>query len=278
MSSSKVKAHEISMRSIVGMDRLSESLQTCCHLVAQERGKVHLDSIFRRPPGANIDKDIYGFRQDRSQIPKDYKRFPEGVEDFLPMFGELKVGRSDFTILIYIASNDANHARMRKLVGHAFSETALREQQPFVQEYVSELIAQLKSRVEKSPTTPLDLNEWLELLSFDVISDLTFGESLHGLEAGAKGDYIENIYMGCKMMPVILMGWDYTLVKWLIQLMFKLPSVRMAREGDAADTEAKVERRKARKDQARKDFMTYVRDHPHSFLLTTEPDLDPPIQ
>ena len=99
---------------------------------------------------------------------------------------------------------------------------------------------------------------WLDLLCFDVLHDLTFGESFDGVKTGKVDPYLDNIYMGCRMTPVVLMMWDYTIVKWALALMSQLPSIKNTQEGDKIVQDAKIAKRTALKDDARKDFMTYV--------------------
>ena len=60
------------------------------------------------------------------------------------------------------------------------------------------------------------------------------------------------------MTPVMAMAWDYDAVKYALQLMFNLPSVKIAQDGDKVTVQSKVDRRIALKDDTRKDFMTYV--------------------
>ena len=50
-----------------------------------------------------------------------------------------------------------NHARMRRLISHAFSDKALREQEGFLQGYVELLIKGLK---ENAPRGSVDLVKW----------------------------------------------------------------------------------------------------------------------
>jgi cytochrome P450 len=51
----------------------------------------------------------------------------------------------------FITANDVDHARMRRVLGNAFSEKALREQEPILQKYVRLLIKRLKEKAEGKP-------------------------------------------------------------------------------------------------------------------------------
>lgn len=58
-----------------------------------------------------------------------------------------------------LTADRENHARMRRLISHAFSEKALREQEGFLQQYVDLLIKGLKEHVDE-PQNMLSLYNW----------------------------------------------------------------------------------------------------------------------
>jgi hypothetical protein len=76
---------------------------------------------------------------------------------------------------------DANsHSRQRKPVPHAFSDKALREQEHAVKHYVSLLIEKLEQDANKHDGA-VNLVSWFNFTTFDVMVELTFGESLNQL-------------------------------------------------------------------------------------------------
>ncbi|KAL8952963.1 MAG: hypothetical protein Q9222_001139 [Ikaeria aurantiellina] len=83
---------------------------------------------------------------------------------------------------ILVADRDV-HTRQRRLLSHAFSESALREQEPILALYASKLLDQLSV---KSQQGPLDIVAWLTFASFDLIGHMSFGENFGCLD---KGDY-----------------------------------------------------------------------------------------
>lgn len=101
-------------------------------------------------------KEIYGFRKDKTQLPKDHAVLPLPEDNYTSI----------------IASNDADHARMRRLLSHAFSPKALEDQEGFIGEYVDLLIKRLHEHSEK----PQDMMAWFNWTTFDLIGDLAFGE------------------------------------------------------------------------------------------------------
>jgi cytochrome P450 len=81
-------------------------------------------------------------------------------------------------------SNDVDHARMRRLVSHAFSEKALRDQEPILQEYVNLLVSTLNSVAKSGKQT--DIVEWFIWTTFNLTGDLSSGESFGCLQNAAS--------------------------------------------------------------------------------------------
>lgn len=79
-----------------------------------------------------------------------------------------------------LSADDGNHARIRRGVAHAFSPRSLAEQEPLVHSYVDLLVRKLSDVAESR--VPAEMGRWFHMASFDIIADLTFGESLGGLE------------------------------------------------------------------------------------------------
>ncbi|KAK6226055.1 benzoate 4-monooxygenase cytochrome P450 [Colletotrichum tabaci] len=80
-----------------------------------------------------------------------------------------------------LTADDANHARIRRGVAHAFSPRSLAEQEPLIHEYVDKLMRRLADVAESR--TPTEIGRWFHITSFDIIGDLTFGQSLGGLDS-----------------------------------------------------------------------------------------------
>ena len=67
---------------------------------------------------------------------------------------------------LFNAEKDADHSRMRRVLNHAFSEKAMREQEPLIQEYVNLL---MRSLHEAAVNGPLNIVSWYELVAFDIV-------------------------------------------------------------------------------------------------------------
>ena len=87
-----------------------------------------------------------------------------------------------------------DHHRQRKIISHAFSPRALQEQEYILQKWIDKLITRLHDQGKE-----VDICEWYNYLTFDVIGDLCFGESLHCLETAENHPWIAAIFPGIKI-------------------------------------------------------------------------------
>ncbi len=101
-----------------------------------------------------------------------------------------------------LTANDADHSRMRRLLSHAFSEKALKESQPIVQSYVDVLISRLHEQTKGTAQGKVDFTKWYNWTSFDIIGDLTFGESFDCLKDSAYHPWVTKVYDGIKAMTL----------------------------------------------------------------------------
>jgi cytochrome P450 len=75
---------------------------------------------------------------------------------------------------ILTVESDVEHSRMRRVLAHAFSEKAMREQEPLIQQYIDMLIESLHIAAKKGP---VDVVQWYEFVTFDIIGkSLTSGK------------------------------------------------------------------------------------------------------
>ncbi|KAF1924082.1 cytochrome P450 [Didymella exigua CBS 183.55] len=88
----------------------------------------------------------------------------------------------------------AEHARIRRIFKPAFSDRALKEQEPLLLKYVEKLISNLKRDVSKDPDHKFDIVKQYNFTTFDVMGDLTFGESLHMLDDSKYDPWVAVIF------------------------------------------------------------------------------------
>lgn len=76
-----------------------------------------------------------------------------------------------------------NHARMRKVLNHAFSDRAFRDHEPVVDAYIDLLITRLHEQIqERGGAAKVDVLDWYSWLAFDIIGDLSFGDKFECLQ------------------------------------------------------------------------------------------------
>jgi cytochrome P450 len=79
-------------------------------------------------------------------------------------------------------ANDADHARQRRALSHAFSTKALLEQEYIVKNYVN--VFSKKMREFAAQDGVVDVTDWFAYTTFDVIGDMALGEPFGCLENG----------------------------------------------------------------------------------------------
>lgn len=160
--------------------------------------------------------------------------------------------------MIISESNDVDHARIRKLIAHAFSEAALREQEGLLTSHTDRLISRLKDQINGPAEGKVDLRNWYNFLTFDVIGDLCLGESFHALATGEYHFWITDIFQALKFWRVMRFGNTYPLFGFLLRVFMALvPSVEEKRDAFFKLPTTKVEKR-LKTETNRKDFMSYV--------------------
>ncbi|KAF1993248.1 cytochrome P450 [Amniculicola lignicola CBS 123094] len=115
---------------------------------------------------ANSWKDIYGFRTGHRPFIKS--PFYDG--------GSF----ADQAHSIVSERDPAEHGVMRKYLSHAFSDKSLKEQEYLIAERVDLFIEQVGQFGAKEGG--IDFVKWFNLLTFDIIGSLAFGEPFGGLE------------------------------------------------------------------------------------------------
>ena len=73
---------------------------------------------------------------------------------------------------------------MRRYISHAFSDRSLQEQEPLITKTIDKFI----ERVGKKGNAPkgFDIGKSFEIMTFDIIGDLAFGQNFGGMERGER--------------------------------------------------------------------------------------------
>jgi cytochrome P450 len=158
-----------------------------------------------------------------------------------------------------IIANDEDHTRFRKALSHAFSEKALRDQEPLLKVYIDLMIEKMKSVAASE--TPTDMVKWYNLTTFDILGDLAFGESFDGLKNNTLHSWVAMLFQSVKFLTVMRAAQQHPFImKLLIPLMPK--SFTRAKEEHTAFTKKVVMKRVYDKTlHGRPDFMDSMLKH-----------------
>ncbi|KAI4700785.1 hypothetical protein J4E81_003749 [Alternaria sp. BMP 2799] len=146
--------------------------------------RVNHDELSFTDP--NSWKDIYGHGS-------------KGTAGHVPQKAWMRYGTTPNRELSLIIAPDPDHSRQRKIFTPAFSDRALKQQEPLFVKYVDKLVSSMKNTIEKNPTAKFDMVRMYNFTTFDIMGDLTFGEPLHMLDNAEYDPWVRIIFASLKM-------------------------------------------------------------------------------
>lgn len=186
-------------------------------------------------------KDIYGHAAARKFLKVGYGEALPGVHS------------------IVTAADPEIHTRQRRLISHAFSDTALREQEEVVISYVNLLVKTLKEKAAKPADAVVNLVRWFDFTTFDLIGDLSFGESFGCLDVDAYHPWVETLLQVVVAVTFIHVASFYSPLDKILMSMAPKKAMEI-RDNHTAMSMEKVHRRlKLHTDRA--DFWKYILRH-----------------
>lgn len=151
-------------------------------------------------PDAWRDIHGYGTKESRKSIgsvpPKHWPFYPKSVNGVEPIITDEDIDE---------------HARARRIFAPAFSDRALTKQAPLFTKYADKLVNKL--REGNTDGNKWDIVRMYNYTTFDVMADLTFGESMHMLE-NAEVSQIFHFRTDTNCIQVRSMGKDHV-VSWI---------------------------------------------------------------
>ncbi|KAK3301896.1 cytochrome P450 [Chaetomium strumarium] len=189
--------------------------------------------------------DIYGFRQNHKTFIKS---------DFYD--GGPFASRGVHSIVSERGVDE--HALMRRHLSHAFSDHSLSEQEALVAETVDRFIRVVGERGAREGG--FDMGKGLEMMTFDIIGDLAFGETFGGVESDQPHPWI-SIAMGALRQGAL--ADTFKRFPTAAEVFLALFPGKMAKliEDTKNNEELAIgltNKRIQRHDSARKDFMTRI--------------------
>ena len=184
-------------------------------------------------------RDIYGYRPADSQMNKDPNFFGP------PRFGAPSI----------IDSNYTDHSRFRRLLSHAFSDRALREQEPLLQRYINLLIQRLHERCSNG-AEPLDMVKWYNWTTFDIIGDLAFGDAFGCLKDSTYHPWVSIIFDNIKAVSRLNQARRYPSLQGFLARFIPQHSMAALRQHVVMTGEKVMQR--LEKTDPRPDFLDHI--------------------
>ncbi|KAI1812285.1 putative cytochrome P450 [Poronia punctata] len=205
--------------------------------------------VFRVSPGelsfASLQsyKDIYGFPSPGSvQCIKS---------DFYDIFGN-----GFGTGCIGSERNPKIHAKKKKNLLAAFSAKALAAQEDTIHRCIDGFVSKIGRVDADSKKRGINLVEWFEMSSFDLLGEMAFGESFGCIESGKHHFWIDLVLQHVREISLMDNLRRFTLFSGLSR--WVLPSLIMSvRSKHTQYTRAKVQRR-LESTSSRQDFLTNI--------------------
>ncbi|PMD45048.1 cytochrome P450 [Hyaloscypha variabilis F] len=174
-----------------------------------------------------------------------------------PQWGNRPPGVEAYNL---ISAGVADHARFRKAIGAAFSDKAIRLQEPIINQYVDLLIEKLRQTVEENrderPT--VDVVRWLNFTTFDVISDLGWGESFNCLEKQGYHPWITVILQFQALLVAAALNYYPLLATFVSYITPKSALVGLQLVLSTSEKNVKI---RLQRKTNRPDMMSYILSH-----------------
>lgn len=106
-----------------------------------------------------------------------------------------------------------DHSRVRRLFSPAFSDRALKQQEPLFKQYTDLLMTKLYAIGDR----PVDMTTMFNFTTFDIMAELAFGEPLHLLENSKYTTWVSNMVVHLRTLPIISIIKYYPLLNALME-------------------------------------------------------------
>ncbi|TLD37433.1 hypothetical protein E2P81_ATG04245 [Venturia nashicola] len=154
------------------------------------------------------------------------------------------------------APDDA-HSRLRKALSHAFSDRALKEQEPLLRSYTDLVMRNMRDDAKCERV--VDIVEIFSFLTFDIIGELAFGESFNATETRKEHPWFALFWTTLTWGAILQVG--MTIPFAFLILLPKASSVREHAKKMFDFAKGQVKKRIAQGDKERPDFMARVLKH-----------------
>ncbi|KAJ5100598.1 cytochrome P450 [Penicillium angulare] len=109
----------------------------------------------------------------------------------------------------------ASHAKRRKVWDQGFSTHALRDYEPRVVHYTSQLV----QTIQKNLSKPMEMTRWFNYYAIDVMGDLSFGKSFDMISDGKDKYFYTQLHADMKMIGL------FGHLMWLFPFFKRIPVI-----------------------------------------------------
>ena len=210
--------------------------------------KLHEDydsDIVRTSPdeisiiSAEAWKDLYGLQPGHENIPKD-KTLHIAIDSI-------------------VTANNADHTRIRRVMAHAFSDKALREQEPLIQSHVDTFLQQLDLQSKDPSAGTLNFADWYNWYTFDVICEFSFGQAFECLKDKTYHPWVAYLLQVLKGVVYISVSQRFPPLDRL--LMFMVPRKALLAMKEHRKKSADLVDKRIESGSDRSDFHSYILKH-----------------
>ncbi|KAG9963016.1 benzoate 4-monooxygenase cytochrome P450, partial [Aureobasidium melanogenum] len=162
------------------------------------------------------------------------------------------------TLSIISETDPANHKNMRAQLSNAFSDKSLRDQERLITEPIDLFIDQI-GKMGDCPQG-IDIVMWFNLMTFDIIGSLAFGESFGGLESAKFHEWIQLAVGSMKQGALGDSLGRYPTIAAVVRKLFPgiINKIVQDTRKHEANTMNLVRRSRLKKDSDRPDFLTRI--------------------
>ncbi|MCJ1420842.1 hypothetical protein MMC32_007201 [Xylographa parallela] len=180
--------------------------------------------------------DMYAQIPGRKAFPKDLRLFV-GIDSI-------------------VTANDADHSRLRRILAHAFSDKALREQEPLLQTHVDDFITGMREQIAGPAHGTVDLTPWFSWYTFDVIGDLSFGESFNCLRSAHLHPWVAALFKALQFVVFMSVTMQFPPADRALRAC--IPKSMLQGRNTLLGQSAETVNRRLGRDTDRRDFMHYI--------------------
>lgn len=149
-----------------------------------------------------------------------------------------------------------DHKRIRGAFINAFSDKALRDQSSLIEDYSGQLVERLKAEAVDNSSSVVNIQQIIGYAAFDIISDLTWGESPGALKTRGYHDWIRRFFLHAQFSTIRNCFSRFSPLDNILHYFF-LRITSKQRKANAKLSSARIDRRLAA-GHTRSDFMTPI--------------------